>query len=145
MKTLHLFATLVLTCSSLGNAQEVQYDQLEVKGLPDTPKSNQDGFSGALLDSGSDVHLVKGVAMVRDSVGKIESAQLLVRDQAGKNLMRAVLLPWRVDGQQVSNMEFDLRRDLLEKSYIVIRSQKGDTVTISKVMLGTFHVPTLKK
>lgn len=130
---------------SIGQAQDTEYVQLDVKGLPGTPKADKEGFSVALTDSRSPILLVSGVATVRDTVGAIEAAELIVQDKAGNRLSRALLLPWRTDKLAVSSMEFNLRRDLLEKSFILIRTRKGDRVTTSKVMLGTFHVVPFKK
>ncbi len=126
---------------SVAHAELYQFD---VRGLPDTPKADKEGFSVVLVDSGSEVLVVQGVAAVPDSFGAIESAVLIVTDAAGQRLSRAVLLPQRLEGR-FSNFEFDLRRDLLDKSVLVVSHRDNQDLHVARFILGSFQVRNLKK
>jgi hypothetical protein len=134
---------LALFCAVFSVARAELY-QFDVRGLPDTPKADKDGFSVVLVDSGSDVLVVQGVAAVPDSFGAIESAVLIVTDPAGRRQSRAVLLPQRLEGK-FSNFEFDLRRDLLDKSVLVVSHRDNEDLHVAKFILGSFHVRNFKK
>lgn len=136
---------IALSLVFIAHAEEVDYVQLDVKGLPNSPRATEEGYYVSLLDSGVEALQVTAAASVRNTVGIVESAQLLARDKEGKLVVRALLLPWKLEGQSSSTMEFDLRRDLLENSCLLIKTRKGDTVTVAKVFLGTFHVATREK
>ena len=145
MNILMQTVVIALTLVFIANAQDVDYVELDVKGLPNSPKAAVGGYFVALLDSGGEALQVSAAATVRDTVGSIESVQLLARDKEGKLIVRALLSAEKVEGQSTSMMEFNLRRDLLENSYLLIKTRKNDTITVAKVFLGTFHVAIFEK
>lgn len=127
---------------SIGLRAELR--EFEVRGLPNSATADKDGFSMVLVDFASDILMVQGLAAVPDSFGTIDSAVLIITDPAGKRLSRAVLAPQRIH-DKFSNFEFDLRRDLLEKSVLLITHRDKENLSVAKFILGSFHVRNSKK
>ena len=119
--------------------------EFEVKGITrDTPRANKPGFALALVDSQSETTLVHGVATVPESFGEIESAALVVFDEKGKKLCRAVLAADKLPGRKQVVLEFNLRREFLKDSYVVVSNRKGEDVTMAKFILSSFPVVDAK-
>jgi hypothetical protein len=134
-----LFALAALTA----RAELIQF---EVKGITqNSPRANKPGFALALLDSQDETQLVLAAATVPESFGAIESAALVVFDENGKKLCRAVLAPQKTDPKKHVTLEFNLRREFLKHSYVVVSHRKGDDLTVAKFLLSTFPVVDAKK
>jgi hypothetical protein len=141
MRTRLLFLALFCAVFSVARAELHEFD---VRGLLDTPKADQEGFSVVLADLSSDDGLIRGIATVPNSFCSIEAAVLIVIAPDGKRLARAVLLPQRLEDKS-SNFEFDLRRELLEKSVLVVSHRGNQDLHAARFILGSFHVSKLKK
>src|SRR5215207_8295446 len=81
--------------------------QFEVKGITqNSPRANKPGFALALMDSHDETQLVLAAATVPESFGTIECAALVVFDENGKKLCRAVLEPQKTDPKERVTLEF---------------------------------------
>ena len=100
--------------------------------------------SVVLVDTRPEDLLVHGIAAVPDSFGAIESAVLIVVDESGRRLCRAALGAQRLS-HSTSDFEFNIRRELLAKSYILVAHRDGEDLHLAKFLLGSFHVRNSKK
>jgi hypothetical protein len=131
---------LISVFQALVVSSHSEFYQLDVRGRAGTPKFDQKGFSVILQDLRSDEQL----ASIPDTFGTIESAVLVVTNAAGKRLCRAVLGPQRIEGAS-TDFEFNLRRDLLANSHLLVSHRNGDDLHVAKIILGSFEIREPKK
>jgi len=136
---LYCFLALALTARA-------ELFEVEIKGIAqNSPRANKPGFALALVDSQSESQLVLAAATVPEDFGAIESAVLVVFDENSKRLCRAILQPQRMEPKKQVTLEFNLRREFLKHSYVVVSHRKGDDLEYAKFILSTFPVVDAKK
>ncbi len=113
---------------------------LDVKGVEEeVGKSDQEGFSCVLVDTKDPRLLIAGTVAVPFDFGEIESAILLVSDDKGELIARCVMGQQAFEGK-TWDFEFNLKRDLIMNSLVLLSHRDGDDLFVAKVHLGTFAI-----
>ena len=115
-------------------------ERIEIRGKAEKPaEANKPGFFLFLLDTHTPDLLVTASATIPVSFGQIDASNLIVRDKAGAKISSAsVSLERGEDGR--THYEFNLRRDLLEKSQFQLVQRKKDGLRTATFILGSFVV-----
>ena len=135
-----LSAGALLLMGIAGTAPAGILDALHIRAKADAPlETDQPGYEVNLLDSHSDEMLVMGHVRMPDSFGKVDVADLLIRDADGKKVGEMTLAP-EIPPSKTPAFEFYLRREYLKNSTVTVSHDAKETLDMAVFHLGTFGV-----
>lgn len=114
--------------------------EMVVEGIPDdVSASTQDGFQCILTQAESNPSIADATLNIPMDFGSIDSAILILNDPKGDRVARCLLA---VESPEADTRycEFNLRKDLLKQSYILLTRHDEGNVYIATVKLATFGI-----
>ena len=137
MKTRLLLTLAILSLAAIRPVSAELYEG-EVRGVAGKlGKSDHDGFSVLLVNTGSD--LIHGILTIDVQLGPVETAALMLFDRTGKEIAQIPIQPEDIETGK-KDFEFQISRELLEHSCIAVSHRDKNDLYVAKVLLGTFVV-----
>ena len=106
-------------------------------------ETDQPGYEVTLLDSYSEETLVMGHVRVPESFGKVDFAELVIRDAENHKVGEMLLAP-EIPPMKTPGVEFFLRREYLKNSTVTVAHDDKDNTDMAVFCLGTFGVRDLQ-